>query len=121
MASKVILTESFKKDAKKIAKKHKSIGNDIKLVIEKLEDDPYLGDRIGVQSYKIRFAIKSKGRGKSGGGRLITYINISAESKIENDQIYIYLVAVYDKSVVSMIPDKDINERISSEIITEEE
>lgn len=121
MRSKIILTDSFKKDAKKLAKRHRSLGKDIKNVISELENDPYLGDRIGPKSYKIRFAIKSKGRGKSGGGRLITYINISVENKIEGGQINVYLVAVYDKSDVASIPDGMVTERIKDVILNEEE
>lgn len=121
MHSNIILTDSFKKDAKKLAKRHRSLGKDIKSVISELEADPYLGDRIGPKSYKIRFAIKSKGRGKSGGGRLITFINISVEEKIEDNQINVYLVAVYDKSDIASIPDSVVNERIKDVILAEEE
>lgn len=121
MLSRIILTESFKKDAKKLAKKHRSLGKDLKSVISELEANPYLGDRIGPKSYKVRFAIKSKGRGKSGGGRLITYLSMAVEEKIEDGQISVYLVAVYDKSDVASIPDSIINDRIRDVILTEEE
>lgn len=52
--------------------------------------------------FKIRFAITSKGKGKSGGGRLITLI------KIMDDQIY--LVTVYDKSETPTVSDKRLKE-----------
>lgn len=121
MPSKIILTDSFKKDAKKLSKKYKSLGKDIKLIISELENDPFLGDRIRPQSYKIRFAIKSKGRGKSGGGRLITYINISVENRLENNDTNIYLVAAYDKSDVDSIPKHIVKNRIKDILLSEEE
>ncbi len=120
MPSNIKLTEVFKKDAKKLSKKYKSLGNDIKEVVEKLKNDPYLGVRIGPNSYKIRFAIKSKGRGKSGGGRLITYINIELENREENGEVSIYLIAVYDKSAIEAIPQKMVDDRIK-EVVGEEE
>jgi len=40
--------------------------------------------------YKIRIAIESKGRGKSGGARVITYVLFSRNT--------VYLTSIYDKS-----------------------
>ena len=63
MAFSVILTESFKRTAKKLAKKHPSLGSDIKGLIEELEVDPYKGIRLSSKVFKIRISIKSKGKG----------------------------------------------------------
>lgn len=82
MASNVILTDSFKRDAKKLAKKYRSLGQDIRTLIADLQKDPYLGNRLTPYVYKIRLAIKSKGKGKSGGGRVVYYVNLALE---END------------------------------------
>lgn len=76
MRSNVLLTENFKKSAKKLSKKYRSLSNDLKKLVEELEENPYLGDRLSPNSYKVRLAIKSKGRSKSGGARVITYHNI---------------------------------------------
>ena len=46
---------------------------------------------------KIRFAIKSKGKGKSGGARLITFVQIVGER--------IYLLSVYDKGERETVTD----------------
>jgi mRNA-degrading endonuclease RelE of RelBE toxin-antitoxin system len=121
MRCKVILTDFFKKDAKKLAKKHRSLGNDLKLLIAELEENPYLGDRLDAQSYKIRIAIKSKGRGKSGGGRVITYVNISVEDNVNNDEVNVYLVAIYDKSSIESIPQHTIDAKIKEFLVDEEE
>lgn len=50
--------------------------------------------------YKIRLAIKSKGKGKSGGARVITYV------LTDNNEIY--LLTIYDKSEFDSIDDKTI-------------
>ena len=47
---------------------------------------------------KIRMAITSKGRGKSGGARVITYTVVTAEM-----QGRVYLMNVYDKSDFSSV------------------
>ncbi len=50
--------------------------------------------------YKIRLPIASKGVGKRGGARLITYVRLVEEQ--------IDLLTIYDKNEVSDISDKDI-------------
>lgn len=50
--------------------------------------------------YKIRIAIKSKGKGKSGGARVITHVQV-----FENN---VFLLAIYDKSEQKDISDKEI-------------
>jgi len=67
---------------------------------EDLLADPIQGDEIFKNCYKIRFAIKSKGRGKRGGGRLITCV------KIEKKKIF--FLSVYDKSEQESISDIDL-------------
>jgi hypothetical protein len=55
-----------------------------------LEETPIQGTPIGKGCYKIRLAISSKGKGKSGGARVITYVKIVAEQ--------VYLLTMYDKA-----------------------
>ncbi len=121
MPSKIILTDSFKKDAKKLAKKHRSLGDDIKSLIAELEENPYLGDRLGEHSYKVRIAIKSKGRGKSGGGRVITYVNISVEENVNSDDVNVYLLTIYDKSKIASVPQHVIDATLKEFLVDEEE
>lgn len=120
MASKIILTDSFKRNAKKLAKKYKSLSQDIRLLINKLQSDPYLGNRLTSNVYKARIAIKSKGRGKSGGGRVIYYVNITLEENDNND-VNIYFLAIYDKSSMENIPTHIIDSLIKDSGIVEEE
>ena len=51
-------------------------------------------------------AITSKGKGKSGGARVITLV------RIKNDVLY--LVTIYDKSERENIPDDELNDLIEN-------
>jgi len=59
---------------------------------------------IGHDCYKIRLAISSKGKGKSGGAKVITHL------VYKNDTIY--LLAIFDKSDMENLSDKEILEII---------
>jgi mRNA-degrading endonuclease RelE of RelBE toxin-antitoxin system len=76
MSFEVIATEPFERKLKKLAKKYKSFKADLTPIIDELADNPSLGTPIGKDCYKIRVAITSKRKGKSGGARLITYVRI---------------------------------------------
>ena len=71
-----------------------------------LADNPKQGTPLGKDSYKIRLAIKSKAKGKSGGARVITCVKIIS--------LVVYLVSIYDKSQQSIISDKELKERIKN-------
>jgi mRNA-degrading endonuclease RelE of RelBE toxin-antitoxin system len=86
----VIATEPFERKLKRLAKKYKSLSNDLASLIDELSENPTLGINIGKDCYKIRVAIASKGKGKSGGARLITYVRI-----VKNT---VFLMDIYDKS-----------------------
>lgn len=120
MASKFILTDSFKRDAKKLAKKYRSLSQDIRALIDELQNDPYLGNRLTPNVYKVRIAIKSKGRGKSGGGRVIYYVNLTLEEN-DNSDVNIYFLTIYDKSSMENIPTHIIDSLIKDSGIAEEE
>jgi mRNA-degrading endonuclease RelE of RelBE toxin-antitoxin system len=97
MSYSVIYTHIFEKELKKLAKKYPSIKSDIANLVTSLRENPTQGVEVLTNCYKIRFSIKSKGRGKSGGGRLITLIKIEHE--------HILLISVYDKSEKETLPD----------------
>ena len=100
MSFNIIATESFEKKLKRLAKKHKSLKADLLEVINELEENPKLGTPIGKECYKIRIAVTSKGKGKSGGARIITYV------RIQNNTIF--LMDIYDKSDQATISDKEL-------------
>jgi len=100
MSFNIIATEPFERKLKRLAKKHKSLKADLLELINELEENPTIGIPIGKECYKIRFAITSKGKGKSGGARMITYI------RMHNNTVF--LMDIYDKSEQATISDKDL-------------
>lgn len=64
----------FDKQAKRLAKKYPSLKKDLEELLKELVINPELGIALGNNFYKIRLAISSKGKGKSGGARVITYV-----------------------------------------------
>lgn len=75
------------------------------LLFESLENNPEQGTSIGKNCYKIRLAIASKGKGKSGEARLITNFVIANET--------VYLLSIYDKSEKESLTDKELNELLA--------
>jgi len=67
-----------------------------------LEENPIQGTSLGRNCYKIRLSIASKGKGKSGGARVITNIVIADET--------VYLLSIYDKSDKENLTDKELIE-----------
>jgi mRNA-degrading endonuclease RelE of RelBE toxin-antitoxin system len=76
MSFNVRTLPNFEKEAKRLAKKFPSLKKDLLLLIESLEITPKQGEPLGNDFYKVRLAIASKGKGKSGGGRVITCVKI---------------------------------------------
>jgi mRNA-degrading endonuclease RelE of RelBE toxin-antitoxin system len=67
MNYKVYSIKPFDRQLKRLAKKYPSLKKEISILFESLETDPQQGKLIGNNCYKIRLAIASKGKGKSGG------------------------------------------------------
>ena len=82
MGFNVLFSSAFKKELKRIAKKHRPILKDINQLIDDLADEPSLGTDLGQNVYKIRMAISGTSKGKSGGARIITYVKFINESVI---------------------------------------
>jgi mRNA-degrading endonuclease RelE of RelBE toxin-antitoxin system len=72
MSFEIVPTHNFGKELKKMGKKYPSIKSDIEALITSLAEHPVQGDEVFKNCYKVRFSIKSKGKGKRGGGRLVT-------------------------------------------------
>ncbi|TAH00689.1 MAG: hypothetical protein EAZ15_08520 [Sphingobacteriales bacterium] len=100
MIYNIIAVPSFKKELKKLAKKYPSIKADLAALFQTLEINPEQGVSLGNNCYKIRFAISSKNKGKSGGARLITNFVIADET--------VYLLSIYDKADKETLSDKEI-------------
>src|SRR5665811_508453 len=102
MNYEVELSPTFKKETKRLGKKYPSLKNDLALLFAQLEENPMQGIPLGSNVYKIRLAIASKGKGKSGGGRVISFMKIS-------DNIVI-LLTIYNKGDKNNISDKEIKD-----------
>ena len=60
MSYNVDTTPNFEKEAKKLAKKHKSLKQDLKALFESLETNPTQGIKLTENTYKIRLALNQK-------------------------------------------------------------
>jgi len=109
----VILTPNFEREAKKLIKKYRSLKQELLEFTEELKTQPRLGTQIKENVYKIRLAVRSKGKGKSGGMRIVTYVETELVQKAE--QTDVYLLSIYDKSSRENISDQII-EQIIDEI-----
>lgn len=104
MSFSIVSTPPFEKELKQLAKKYPSVKKDITDLAVKLIKEPKMGIALGNDCYKIRMAITSKGKGKSGGARVIIFVQV-----IETT---IYLLSIYDKADAANISDKILKERL---------
>lgn len=94
-------TEEFNRQARRLAKKYKSLKNDLRSFQQELLDTPLQGDNLGGGVRKIRMAIAStKGKGKSGGARVLT-LNIL----VSDDADDVTLLTIYDKNEIDNVSD----------------
>jgi mRNA-degrading endonuclease RelE of RelBE toxin-antitoxin system len=105
-------TRQFEKNAKFLIKKYKSLKEELNDLQESLLSNPCMGVQIKENVYKIRLAVKSKGKGKSGGLRIINYISIEIQ-ELKNETTIVYLLSIYDKSDTENISDSELKELIS--------
>ncbi len=88
------ISSYFAHEAKRLSKHYPSFKNDYSEFLKSLKEDPYQGDDLGNGVRKVRMAIASKGKGKSGGARVITLNILIDEANME-----INLLLLYDKQV----------------------
>lgn len=108
MSYKIVLSENFKKEAKKLSKKYPSLKSDLSILFEELEKNPVSGISLGNDIYKIRLAISSKNKGKSGGARVMSFVKV-----IETT---VLLFSIYNKGDKDNISDNEIQELIKDYI-----
>ena len=89
MSYKIVSSKGFKGDVKSLVKKYRSFKNELSDLFDSLAENPKQGDDLGKSCYKVRLGIESKGKGKSGGARVITYVVTEDEEVI--------LLTIYDK------------------------
>ncbi len=106
MNYKIIITHRFEKEIKRLVKKYPSLKDEFALLIQNLLRNPEIGTFLGNNCYKTRLAIKSKGKGKSGGARVISYFFFDAE--------IVYLLTIYDKGEKTELKPNELKEMIES-------
>ena len=100
MANKIVVCDSFRKHAKKLLKRYRSLPSDIQKVVDSLKTEARSGTSLGGNVYKIRVAISGKAKGKSGGARIISYAYVKKET--------VYLLTIYDKSEIDNLSDMEL-------------
>lgn len=101
------LSPDFERQAKKLAKHYPSFKKDLLLLLDSLKANPWQGVDLGNGIRKVRMTISSKGRGKSGGARVITMnVNVDIEKMI------IALLYIYDKAEIENVSDQYLRQII---------
>ena len=106
MTYKIEISNNFKKEAKRLSKKYRSLKVELSELITDLETNIGNGIHLGNDIYKIRLAVKSKGKGKSGGVRILYFLKLSETT--------ILLFSIYNKGEKDSITDKEILELIKN-------
>jgi mRNA-degrading endonuclease RelE of RelBE toxin-antitoxin system len=104
MKCNVVFTPLFEKEFKHLCKKYPSFKSDFGSLYEKLQENPRLGEEVIKDCYKIRLAITSKNKGKSGGARVITFFYTTKDKLL--------LLGVYDKSEKKTFTEREIKVRL---------
>ena len=105
MNFEVILSRRFLKEIRSLLKKYSSLREEFEDFVSALESNPLQGTRIGMSCYKVRLGIRSKGKGKSGGSRVITYV-VTEHQKV-------FLLTIYDKQVKDTLSTNELRSLLS--------
>ena len=101
MSFNIYTTDFFDKELKRLSRKYPSVKNNFKTLVDSLKEEPRQGQPLGKDCYKIRMAITSKGKGRSGGSRVISCVKYVAGS--------VFLLSIYDKGDKESISDKELD------------
>ena len=106
MSYSIIATQRFENELKRLAKKFPSLKNEFAELISNIIEDPEIGTFIGNNCYKIRWGIGSKGKGKRGGARVVTYVYVETET--------VYLLTIYDKGEKEDLKPNELKDMVDS-------
>jgi hypothetical protein len=107
MNVKIIPSVEFDRQFKRLAKKYKSLLDDYLTFSKELKKNPLQGAALGHGVRKIRMAIGSKGKGKSGGARVLTLTVLVSEDAD------VTLLTIYDKDEIDNVSDEYIRWLVS--------
>ena len=106
MKVNIILGAEFKKRARHLAKKYHSFIDDLDDFKKSLTDNPFQGTDLCQGVHKVRMSIASKGKGKSGGARVLTLV------MLVSDDAEVTLLTIYDKGEIGNVSDSYIKSLI---------
>jgi hypothetical protein len=107
MTVNVNTTPLFDRQSKRLFKKFPSLPQEVENLKARLRSEPSYGIEMGNGIHKIHLAIKSKGKGKSGGARVITRVEVILS---EDEHYNVKMGTIYDKNEVSNISKQKILE-----------
>lgn len=109
----VVFGPHFRRELKPLLKKFASLADEVEALIDQLTTSPQLGTPLGKNCYKIRLAVRSKGGGKSGGIRVITYVVVQLQQRPDNTTT-VYLASIFDKSERENLTDAQIKSMVAA-------
>lgn len=101
------LHDEFKRQFRRLRKKYQSLTDDLEDFQKELIKNPLQGSDLGGGVRKIRMPIASKGKGKSGGARVLTL------TVLVSDDTDVTLLTIYDKGEIENVSDEYIKWLIS--------
>lgn len=101
-------TTEFSKGAKVLKKRYKSFMNDLEDFKDKIMKNPFQGTELAPGIRKIRMTIGAKGKGKSGGARVITLTYYVSEKEGK-----VHFLIVYDKSDADTVDVKVVQKYVA--------
>lgn len=101
----------FERQFKRFRKKYHSLVEVFRCFLGTLKENPFQGVSLGNCIRKVRFGVASKGGGKSGGMRVITF----SLNKVNDDIYELTLLYIYDKSEMGNVSDKYIQYLLDKE------
>ena len=105
MSFEVEALTPFLRALKRLSKKYRSLKDDVAVLGDVLAIDPFHGVALGNNCFKIRLAVSSKGKGKSGGARVITCVKVSGRK--------VFLLDIYDKSESDSLSPKHLERLVA--------
>lgn len=100
MSYSILPLPFFARQLKRLVRKYPLSKKEFADLVTKLQTIPEQGTALGNDCYKIRLSIASKGKGKSGGARVITLVVQAATT--------VYLLSIYDKGEQDDITNKEL-------------
>lgn len=117
MEIKIKTHPEFERQFKHFAKKYHTLIDDYDKLLKSLRKEPFQGNNLGNNLHKVRLGVNSKGGGKSGGMRVITY----TVTKTADDTLLITLLYIYDKSEMANVSLKFLRWLLAQETTPKQE